>query len=120
MSDEPDPDLQKAIYALQVLRQARFFAQRNSGKNGSASGVCDSQHRVTDPRNRGNSASCLGCNFRVGECYRERNVRSAQSLESSAQSYRELNRIAEVRWRCLTLGKWGDFFSRTYGRFWFG
>jgi hypothetical protein len=24
MSDEPDPDLQKAIYALQVLRQARL------------------------------------------------------------------------------------------------
>jgi hypothetical protein len=40
-----------------------FFAQRNGGKNGSASGVCDDQHGVMEPRNRENPASCLGCNL---------------------------------------------------------
>jgi hypothetical protein len=40
-----------------------FFAQRNGGKNGSASGVCDDQHAVMEPRNRESPASCLGCNF---------------------------------------------------------
>lgn len=32
MSDDPDPDLQKAIYALQVLRQARFSRNETAAR----------------------------------------------------------------------------------------
>jgi hypothetical protein len=95
MSD--DPDLPKANYALQVLRQARLSRNETAARMVEHLGVCDDQHRVTDPRNRGNSASRQGRNFRVGECSQRRRVCWAHSLESRAQSYRELDRIVDLR-----------------------
>jgi hypothetical protein len=49
-----DPDFHESQLRATGPASGPFFAQRNGGKNGSASGVCDDQHGVMDPRNRGN------------------------------------------------------------------
>src|SRR5258705_9089077 len=90
MSD--DPDLPKANYALQVLRQARL------SRNETAARMLEHLAYVTTNTGlRPNSASRQGRNFRVGECSQRRRVCWAHSLESRAQSYRELDRIVDLR-----------------------
>ncbi len=55
---------------------------------------------ICSSSNRGNSASRLGRNLRVGECSQRRRVCWAHPLESRAQRYRELDRIVDLRSRC--------------------
>ena len=95
MSD--DPDLPKANYALQVLRQARLSRNETAARMVEHLAYVTTNTGLRPPRNRGNSASRQGRNFRVGECSQRRRVCWAHSLESRAQSYRELDRIVDLR-----------------------
>ena|SRR5712664_3288705 len=111
MSD--DPDFPKANHALLVLRQARLSRNEAAAKMvhdlayhqtahtgpwrpGYPVRGDDHQYRIAAPRNRGNSSGCMDRNFRLGEFSQRRRICRARSLESSAQSYRELDRAAGI------------------------
>ena len=93
MSD--DPDFQKANYAWQVLRQARFSRNEKAARMVEHLAFVTGQHRVADARNRGDSASRMGCNYRVGECS-QRRVCRAHSLEGRVWSDGNLDRTTRL------------------------
>jgi hypothetical protein len=85
MSD--DPDFPKANHALLVLRQARLSRNEAAAKM---------VHEIAAPRNRGSSSGCMDRNFRLGEFSQRGRICRTYSLESSAQSYRELDGAARL------------------------
>jgi hypothetical protein len=94
MSD--DPDLPKASYVLQVLGQARLSRNETAAKMVEHLMYVAANTGLRPPRNRASSASRLDRNFRAGECFGRRRFCRAHYLESSAQSYPELERTADV------------------------
>jgi len=88
-----DPDLPKASYALQVLRQARL-----SRNETAAIMVGDLVYEMASTSLRTPEIEeAREAAWVPGKCSQRRRVCWAHYLESSAQSNRELDRIVDLR-----------------------
>jgi hypothetical protein len=98
MSD--DPDFPKAEHALQVLRQARLARNETAAIMVEDLAYETANTGLRDPEiEQAHQAAWVAISA-LGECSQRRRVCWARYLESSAESYRELERAVDLGSRC--------------------